>query len=244
MVKRKTAIAYIRVSTTGQAEIGAGLDLQRTSIDAFAREAGFDIVDTFRDAHSAVGEDSAGERPGLMNAIEKSQQTGWPILVDGLDRFSRHTGTLEKVIDGGVVKVISTRLGENPDRATMISSAKRAQAEAERISETTKAGLQRTKARGTRLGNTTNLAEAQRLGIATNMDKAERFTRKLMPTIRRITTDRKLTRDQIAAELNQLGERAPRGQEWTAAAVRSQQKRIVMLEKMDSDLANPMFGMF
>ncbi|MEH6717535.1 MAG: recombinase family protein [Aurantimonas endophytica] len=245
MGKKKQAIAYLRVSTSGQAEAGAGLDLQRIRIDTFAREAGFAIAHAFSDAQSGVGEDSAAKRPGLRDAVALSIETGWPILVDGLDRFSRNTRKLEAMVLDGRLEVISTKSGESPARAVVIAEAQRAQAEAERISRTTKEGLQKARARGVTLGNTKNLDEARQLGIASNKSKAERMTRGLMPIVQEIRAGGKATKAQIADELNRRGYRSPRGAPWTATTIRPQLERIAGWESAsDANSDNPLYGMF
>lgn len=245
--KPRKAIAYVRVSTSGQAKMGGGLLRQRESIDAYARAAGYEIAEVFSDNQSAVGEDSLEARPDLQAAINKSLETGWPILVDGLDRFSRHTAHLEKIIRERHPLVISTQLGENPQHAIMMADARRAQVDGERISRTTKEGLAKTKAKGTRLGNPTNLEEAQQLGVATNQAKADEHTRKLMPIIEKIReahAGKKVTVKQLAEELNLLGHVAPRGGSWTAASVRPQLERIARFKNIDFYSDNPNYGMF
>jgi DNA invertase Pin-like site-specific DNA recombinase len=245
MGKKKQAVAYIRVSTSGQAESGAGLNLQRISIDAYAEAAGLTVVETFSDAQSGVGADSATARSGLKAAILKSRELNCPILIDGLDRLSRDTTALEKFLSDKGLKIISTRHGENPQHAVMIAAAERAQAEAERISRTTKKGLEKARARGTQLGNRTNLEEARLLGIATNQRKAGELTRKLMPIIKTVCTDRKLTKAQIADELNRLGYRTPRGKPWSDVTIRPQLERIAGWERAsEASSDNPLFGMF
>lgn len=248
---KKPAIAYMRVSTTGQAETGAGLDLQRISIGAFAREARFDIIETFRDAQSGVGEDSVQARSGLKAAIEKSRELNCPILVDGLDRFARNTKALEAMVLDGRLNVISTRHGEDAQRAVIIAAGARAQAEAERISRTTKEGLQRARDRGVTLGNTKNLEEARQNAIRSNKDKADKLTQELRPIIQEIRTYRKLTRAQIAEELNRRGHRSPRGILWSAVTIRPQLERIAAWEaeeeaQKERELYrdNPNFGIF
>jgi len=248
MPKRRLAIAYIRVSTKGQEEDGAGLNFQLVSIQAYANAAGYIVTDTFRDAQSGVGEDSAKARPGLRAAIEISQKTGRPIIVDGLDRFSRNTKVLEDMVASGRLAVISTRSGEDPRHAVTMAEASRAQAEAERISRTTREGLRKARQRGVRLGNTKNLPEARVRASEARTNKARKLTEEIAPIIRELRELKPaVSKKEIAEELNRRGYLSPRGEIWTETTVRPQLKRIADWEETDRQAfynENPLFGMF
>ncbi len=49
------AVAYLRVSTQGQARSGLGLEAQRDTIAAFAKTQSFKIVQTFEEHESGKG---------------------------------------------------------------------------------------------------------------------------------------------------------------------------------------------
>jgi DNA invertase Pin-like site-specific DNA recombinase len=251
MNKTKQAIAYIRVSTRGQGEHGNGLDLQITRIEAYAREAGYELVTTFRDVQSGAGEDSTQNRPGIREAISFSQKTGFPIIVDGLDRFARNTKKLEELVLSGKLRVISAMTGEGAPRAVMIGEAARAQAERDLISQTTKEALQRKRREGVILGNTKNLDEAQQKGAASNKAKADQQTRELAPVVKEICAPGKVTKEAIANELNRLGHRTARGGLWDKDKVRRLLDRIAELEKQqeierqkEQYRDNPQWGIF
>lgn len=79
---------YVRVSTTEQADSGAGLDAQRRALREEAERRGWKLVDVFEDA-GASGKSLAG-RPGLQAALE-SVESGEAdaLVVFKLDRLSR-----------------------------------------------------------------------------------------------------------------------------------------------------------
>ncbi|KQP53676.1 recombinase family protein [Methylobacterium sp. Leaf108] len=222
----KKAIAYIRVSTERQGKHGNGLDLQVTAIQEFARQEGFQIVDTFRDATSGMGEHLFSDRPGVMEACELSRVKRWPIIVDGLDRFARNTVVLEQVIADRRLTVISCRRGESRSHATIMAEAARAQREGELISENTRRALQKLKEQGVRLGNPTNLEEAQRKGVESNKARANQLTRELAPVIQELRQGGKKTAQAIAEGLNQQGHRTPRGELWKGTNVRRLIKQV------------------
>ena len=73
---------------------------------------GYKLVKTFSDAETGIGEESLRERKGVMEAISFSKERHAPILVDGLDRFSRNVRTLKKVVVDERLEVIDCELGE------------------------------------------------------------------------------------------------------------------------------------
>lgn len=182
--RSRKAIAYIRVSTPDQGENGNGLDLQMKRIEEFAREAGFELGNTFRETQSAAGEDSIERRSEIRKAIRLSHETGYPIIVDGLDRFARNIKKLGELVINGKLKVISAKSDEDAGRAVIMAEAARAQDERDRISRTTKEGPARARAQGKTLGNTKNLGEAQEKGAATNKQRADKQARELALVLR------------------------------------------------------------
>lgn len=81
------AIVYLRVSTKGQAEDGAGLDAQLDACKAYAQSAGLEINGVFTDA-GLSGAKQPHEREGLMAAIAGLSK-GDALLVYKRDRLAR-----------------------------------------------------------------------------------------------------------------------------------------------------------
>jgi DNA invertase Pin-like site-specific DNA recombinase len=80
-------VAYTRVSTSEQADSGAGLSAQRAAIDAAAEARGWTIVARFEDAGVSG---SSLNRPGLteaLGAVESGRASA--LVVAKLDRLSR-----------------------------------------------------------------------------------------------------------------------------------------------------------
>ncbi|MFG5121735.1 recombinase family protein [Methylorubrum sp. POS3] len=247
----KPAIAYLRVSTLKQGEEGHGFELQMTRIREFARHAGYEVVETFRDAHTGMGEGSVKERPGAIEAIRFSHTHSCPIIVDGLDRFSRNTKRLEELITQGKLTVISAKSGNGASRAVIMGEAARGQREGELISQSTKRALQKLKEQGIQLGNRTNLPEAQAMGATANKAKADKLARALLPDIQTLRQAGKKTAQEIAGGLNELGRRTSRGELWKATNIRrvlaradelmGTQKHQEQAKRYDK---NPLWGAF
>lgn len=85
----KNAVAYVRVSTTDQADSGAGLAAQRAAIEAYAAKAGLTITSWNEDA-GISGAAAIEDRPGLMAAIGELRR-GSVLLIAKRDRIARDT---------------------------------------------------------------------------------------------------------------------------------------------------------
>ena len=84
------AVAYLRTSSA--ANVGADKDSdkrQRAAIDAFAKQAGFTIVDEYYDA-AVSGADPVDQRPGFAEMLRRLAANGAKtIIVESPDRFAR-----------------------------------------------------------------------------------------------------------------------------------------------------------
>jgi DNA invertase Pin-like site-specific DNA recombinase len=89
MVIRK-AVAYLR--TSSRANVGPDKDSDKrqfAAIHAYAKAAGFEIVETFYDA-AVSGADRVDDRPGFAKMLERLLSNGArSILVESPDRFAR-----------------------------------------------------------------------------------------------------------------------------------------------------------
>lgn len=91
-------IAYVRVSTEGQARDGYGLESQRWAIREWARAVGHQIVAWHTDAGVSGALDAAA-RPGLteaLAALAASMASG--LVVRDLDRIARTLTTQEAIL--------------------------------------------------------------------------------------------------------------------------------------------------
>ncbi|PYB77577.1 recombinase family protein [Rhizobium wuzhouense] len=222
----KRAIAYTRVSTTAQKESGIGLQSQRSAIEAYARHQGVEIIEWFSDAASARGEQSLNNRPGLQAAIAAAKANEADLLVDRIDRLSRHTDTIMKIFSNEKIMVVAVSEGDADNPLVLASRAAKAQFEGDRISELTKKGLSRIKASGVKLGNPKNLNEAQRRGAQANKKRAEKKARELADVIKAYGWH-DLNMPKLAEALNRAGIKTSRNKPWTPAALRRPLERAI-----------------
>ena len=151
------AIAYIRVSTTEQAESGLGLDAQRAKVTAMAEVKDFELVEVIAD-EGASAKDMAREGLREVMAQVKGKVVD-AVIVAKLDRLTRNLGDLRDMVhefNRRGVALIST--GESLDTGSATGRAMIhllglfSEWEREVIGERTSEALQALKARGKRTG--------------------------------------------------------------------------------------------
>jgi DNA invertase Pin-like site-specific DNA recombinase len=159
----KRVVIYARCSTRDQET-----DNQVAQLKAYAAQQNWEVVDTVVDVCS--GGKAATERPGLDKVFDLARRRQFDLLLFwALDRFSREgsrktIGYLAMLDDAGVdwhsfSEPYISSLGIFKDAIIAILSAL-AKQEKVRISERTKAGLERTvRVNGTRLGRPWTPAE-------------------------------------------------------------------------------------
>ena len=197
-------VTYLRVSTVRQGESGLGLDAQRATVEAFARQHGGVIVAQ----HVEVESGKRSDRPELAKALQAARKAKATLLIAKLDRLARNVAFIANLMDAGVDFVAVDQ--PFASRLTLHILAAVAEDEARRTSERTKAALAAAKARGVKLGSpraveTSAIARAARSAYAT---KANASTRAV---IREIQAAGISTLAGIAKTLEARGVRTPRG---------------------------------
>lgn len=82
------AVAYIRVSTVGQAEEGVSLEMQRSKVRAWADLNDAVLVGEYADEGLSG---KRADRPGLQAALAHAKREKAAVVVYSLSRFSRST---------------------------------------------------------------------------------------------------------------------------------------------------------
>lgn len=243
----KPAVAYVRVSTEKQGESGVGLEGQRAAIRARADAEGFHIIEWFQDVASARGEGNMECRNGLRGALLLANREHADLLVDRLDRISRHKPTFDKIMsEYEDLKVVLASEDSTADPLILASKAARAEAEGNLISKRTKEALAKRKAAGVPLGNRTNLPEAQRLGAEANKRRAMEKYSEIAEAIR-ANEWQSLSLPRLVEVLNGKGIRTSRNGLWTVPALRKPRKEALLLLKQAGAEVyrnNSLFGRF
>jgi DNA invertase Pin-like site-specific DNA recombinase len=88
MANTVKAVSYLRVSGKGQVD-GDGFPRQRETIERFARAAGFEVVDEYRD-EGVSGTKELDDREGLSDLLARIRSNGVRVvLVERADRVAR-----------------------------------------------------------------------------------------------------------------------------------------------------------
>lgn len=213
MAASKTFIAYLRVSTARQGDSGLGLEAQRSTVEAFAKAQGGQIVTEYVEVESGKRSD----RPELAKALQVARKAKATLLIAKLDRLARNVAFIATMMDAGVDFVACDQ--PFASRLTLHILAAVAEDEARRISERTKAALAAARARGTKLGSPVarQTVEKARAARSAYTAKANATTQAVIREIKASGID---TLAGIARTLQARGIRTPAGRtEWQPVQV-------------------------
>ena len=206
-------VAYYRASTERQGESGLGLEAQREAVSRFlgSSRQSSSLLAEFTEIESGKRHTN---RPELLKAIELSRRQKVTPVIAKLDRPARNAHFISGLMETGVEFVAADMPQAN--RLTIHILAAFAEHEREAISQRTKGALQVARRRGTRLGNPR---------WAESIARARQAKDPIPPTPRLVEMMRRhraegMTLRAIAAQLNGLGLRTPRGSQWYAGTVR------------------------
>lgn len=218
--------SYIRVSTQKQGQSGLGMEAQQMAVDRYIRERQGTHVKEFQEIES--GRKGIKGRPELEKALAFCRKHRCTLVIGKLDRLARDVRFFLEVIDTSKVSIAFADLPDiNPStaegRMVLVSMANFAEFEARRISERTKAALAAAKARGRALGS--KGIDNLRPNIEARQEAADAFAERLRHTVHSMQS-RGLSQRSMAAELNLLGIKTPRGGQWSLYQVQRLLSRI------------------
>lgn len=215
-------VAYYRVSTARQGRSGLGLDAQRKAVSDYLG-GHCELIGEYIEIESG----HIDCRPRLRAALAQCELTGATLVVAKLDRLSRNVAFLAALQDSATHFVAADMPEAN--ELTIHIMAAVAQAERKAISRRTKEALAAAKARGVVLGgargNTQDLAKGPKAAAEARRTVAHERGNKVMAQITALRADGATSLRSLAAGLNELSIRAPRGGRWSASQVRSVIKR-------------------
>lgn len=153
----RRAVGYVRVSTGGQAESGAGLEVQRSAVIGECERRSWDLVELVEDAGVSGGK---LERPGLDRALAMVRSGAADVLVVyKVDRLSRSLADFASTLagahrEGWQLVCLDLGVDTTTPNGKFMAQIMGAVAELERemISARTKAALAVKKAEGVRIG--------------------------------------------------------------------------------------------
>lgn len=217
-------IAYVRVSTDGQAESGNGLDAQRAAILSWAERNGDPVAAIYEDA-GVSGAAALDKRPGLLSAIAELHR-GDILVVAKRDRLSRGDVVALAMIEASVARkgarIVSVAgegtAGDEPSDLLMRRLVD-AFAEYERriIAGRTRSALAAKRKRGERVGSIPFGFDLGDDGKSLITNPAEQSAIALMTELRA----RGASLRRIADELDARGIKPKGGKSWSFLSVRA-----------------------
>jgi DNA invertase Pin-like site-specific DNA recombinase len=198
-------LAYARVSTTEQAEEGAGMFAQRMAMELELRARGWTDVRWIEDpGYSAATLD----RPGITEALALLEAGQADVLLAAkMDRLSRSSLDFATLVaraqeQGWSLRVLDLGLDMESPQGALMATVLAGFAEFERrlIGQRTRDGMRAKAAQGVRMGRPVMLSEAVRADIA---------------SLRSLG----LSYREIARRLNERGVPSARGSKWHPGAV-------------------------
>jgi Resolvase, N terminal domain/RepB DNA-primase from phage plasmid/Recombinase len=203
-------VAYFRVSTDKQGITGLGMDAQRESVTRFVSGRGR-LVAEFIEVESGRN----NNRLQLRAALEECRKRPAVLLIARLDRLSRNVAFIANLRESGVDFIAANMPDAN--RLTINIMAAFAEHEREEISQRTKAAMAAAKKRGVKFGNPRWPESILAARAARGYSPPPLQVMALMLDWRSAG----MTLRQIAAQLNGLNIRTPRGFRWYASTVRA-----------------------
>jgi DNA invertase Pin-like site-specific DNA recombinase len=216
-----TVIGYLRVSTVGQGQSGLGIEAQRAAVETYARQQGA----TLAMAYTEIESGKRADRPELAKALAHCRRSKGTLVVARLDRLSRNVAFLSALMDSKVPFVAVDNPHANKLTVHILSAV--AEAEAEAISQRTKAALAAYRARGGKLGGQLpqcrNLTQAARIkgtrrAALAKAKLADEAYSDLMPLITGMRKEGR-TLQAIADELTEQGHTTRNGKRWNSTQV-------------------------
>lgn len=222
-----SAVAYLRVSTQAQADLGVSLDAQKAQIQAYCAFNGLELSAVYCDA--GLSGKRADNRPELQRALDAACRCRGVLVVYSLSRLARSTKDTIAIADrlrsaGAEFASLSEKIDTQSASGKMIWQLFAVLAEYERnqISERVSSALQHKKRKCERVGTIPfgfDLA-ADGISLVTNDDEQE--TLHLIRDLRSAGQ----SYHQIAATLTASGHRTKHGgTKWVHTSVRSIFKR-------------------
>jgi DNA-binding transcriptional MerR regulator len=208
-------VAYYRVSTVMQGRSGLGLEAQA---EAVRRGIGNgELIGTHTDVESGKRDDN---RPGLQAALKQCEQNQATLIIAKLDRLSRNVHFLAGLMESGIEFICCDMPAAN--KVTLQIMAALAEQEREMISQRCKDANAARKARGWKRAPYKKPVHQKPRRPYPPMWHVPIGIAQLMETLRRGG----MNHVQIAAQLDTLGIKAPRGGKWSGNTIAQNLKRL------------------
>ena len=218
--KRRTAVGYVRVSTSMQADDGLSLDAQRAAITAYCNAHDFLLLRIYTDVESGAKND----RRGLDEALSAKADVFIVLKFDRLSRSIKHFCQLYEDYFSQSVELVAIREAIKLDsalgRALVSILLVFAQMEREAIGERTREAIGHIRRSGYHYGSIPYGKKAvpapdnPRFRVLIDHEDEQRCLKRVQEV-----SESGLGSSRIAEILNEEGVPPPRGAKWTRGSV-------------------------
>ena len=229
MSQLRKAVAYIRVSTERQADVGMSLNDQRAAIAEHAATNGLDVIQIYEE-HSSASKGTLADRPKLCEALEYCGKVDAVLIVAKPNRLSRSRAVLEEIFAHDVPVHVAGR--GKLSRVILRQEVRVAEAEAhENSARQTEAHKEKKTKHGGRKQPCNISMDARHQGSDANQARRDRNTRAIArhwfetPGFEKLTWDKRAEALSVAGILNEKSklERKP----WSPDALRKLWSRVM-----------------
>jgi DNA invertase Pin-like site-specific DNA recombinase len=221
-----TAVAYLRVSTVGQAEEGVSLEAQKAKIAAWCVLNDLELEAIYCDA--GISGSKTSNRPELQKALDHVCKSQGSLVVYSLSRLARSTKNTIEIAErlskaNANLVSVSEKLDTSSAAGKMIFRLLAVMAEFEKdvVAERTKAALAHKKSKGERVGKVPVGFDLGADGVTLVPNEYQQEAIGLIRQLRQLG----LSMREIAAELNARGIQAKHGGQWQHTTVQRILKR-------------------
>ena len=219
----KKAISYLRRSTRNQE---GSFEIQRTFISNFAKQHEYEIIHEFKDTKSG----RSNQRDGLEASLSYlAEHEDIYLVLWKVDRLARNLKALGDIVEPLLPRLRFVELGDSAPNLFVISTLSvLAKAESDTISQRVRAAYQTSKQNNPnhKWGNPISLVEGRTRSLETRRAQAEEHFHKINKFIKYIDPDRNKPWSVIACELNELGIKTIRGNEYTEWSLKKAVQRF------------------
>lgn len=224
------AYGYVRVSGKGQVD-GDGFKRQEEAIRAFAKSAGIEVAQVYRE-EGVSGTTDEADRPAFQEMVAAILKNGVKaIIVEGLDRLARELRVQETLLvylaSKGIV-LYSARTGENVTEAIMGDPMKKALVQIQGVFAELEKGLLVKKLRVARTRKREREGKCE--GRKGYHEAAPEILERVKQLRRKPPGRPRMTYADVADVLNREGRLTLAGKPWTAANV-----QVLMSRTRSSD---------
>ena len=225
-IRRKQAVAYCRVSSTGQQRNGTGLDRQEEIITAYAEQAGYELIQVYQEAMTGTDTDRPVFTEMLADMLSNSCRV---VIVERLGRLARDLGVQLQLVGLFCSKGITLISADTQQDVTAAFSGDRmlkAMIQVQGVFAELDKSILVAKLRKAREAKKTKTGRCEGRKPYGFFDGEEKVVKRIKQLHRKPRGGKRLGPYQIARILNQEGSATRKAKEWRGSHVSAILRRL------------------